>query len=274
MDIKVAFSEHPEFVLKVAREFLASQPVLHYLILSLLHSRITHCEPGRYWSATDGGRVVGVAVQSPLTFPATLTPMECHVVNALVDAIAEMGISLPGVNGGAATAASFAGHWTERCKSAARPIQGNRLCELLDLAEAPSVGGKLRQATLTYCGLMIEWTGAFQDEIGEPANDTALRVDRALAAGQLWLWDDGEAVSMTMSRDAVEGVVRLSGVYTPTHKRECGYASACVHAVSKNFHDAGYRCILYTDIANHTSNSIYRCVGYRAVAEAVRYRFG
>jgi len=37
--------------------------------------------------------------------------------------------------------------------------------------------------------------------------------------------------------------------------------------------DAGFRCILYTDLANPTSNSIYRRIGYRAVAEGLRYRF-
>jgi predicted GNAT family acetyltransferase len=30
---------------------------------------------------------------------------------------------------------------------------------------------------------------------------------------------------------------------------------------------------LYTDLGNPTSNSIYRSVGYQAVAEALRYRF-
>jgi uncharacterized protein len=33
------------------------------------------------------------------------------------------------------------------------------------------------------------------------------------------------------------------------------------------------RCILYTDLGNPTSNSIYRRIGYRAVAECLRYRF-
>ena len=47
----------------------------------------------------------------------------------------------------------------------------------------------------------------------------------------------------------------------------------CVHALSSRLRDAGYRCILYTDLANPTSNSIYRRIGYRAVAEALRYRF-
>jgi uncharacterized protein len=37
--------------------------------------------------------------------------------------------------------------------------------------------------------------------------------------------------------------------------------------------EAEHRCILYTDLGNPTSNSVYRRIGYRAVAAALRYRF-
>jgi predicted GNAT family acetyltransferase len=78
---------------------------------------------------------------------------------------------------------------------------------------------------------------------------------------------------MAVGREVAQGVVRLSGVYTPPEKRKHGYAAACVHALSKHLRDRGYRCILYTDLGNPTSNSIYRRIGYKAVAEALRYRF-
>ena len=121
---------------------------------------------------------------------------------------------------------------------------------------------------------MILWTRAFQDEIGEPVNDTELRVDRGLAAGQLWVWDQNrETTSMAVGREPTQGVVRLAGVYTPPQKRKHGYAAACVYALSKHLRGCGYRCILYTDLGNPTSNSIYRRIGYRAVAESLRYRF-
>jgi len=273
MGIQIAFSQDPALVLSRAGEFLASEPVRHNLILSLLGARLTRPEPGRYWVAMDRDKAVGVVLQSPLTFPATLTSMESRVIAAMVDAIADAGVSLPGVNGDAATAASFAGQWTERCKAAAIPFQGNRLYELLEVGEVPYIEGTLRQAVPSDRGLIIHWTRVFETEIGEPANDTELRVERALAARQLWLWEDSEAVSMASSREPIEGVVRLSGVYTPADKRKRGYAAACVHALSKHRRDAGYRCILYTDLGNPTSNSIYRRIGYRAVAEILRYRF-
>jgi|SRR5215472_2181094 len=275
MNIEVAFTEDPVVVLRIAGEFLTSQPALHNLILSILYARVARPDPGRYWVALDGAqeRVLGVVLQSPLTFPATLTPMQTCAITALVAAIAEAGVSLPGVNGEAATAAGFAGQWTEKCKSAATPIMGNRLYELLALGESPAVPGKFRQAVPSDRGLMIHWTRSFQSEVSEPADDIDLRVDAALAGGHLWLWDDGDTASMAFSREPVEGVVRVSGVYTPVDKRKRGYAEACVHALSKRLVNAGYRCVLYTDLANPISNSIYRRIGYTAVAEVLRYRF-
>ena len=257
----------------MAREVLASQPVLNNLVLSLLHARTAHPEPGRYWLATEHGKVVGVVLQSPLTIAATITPMDGRVVEVMVRAIVDAGISLPGVSGDATTAASFAGHWSERRKSAVTPLQGTRLYEWVQPGEATNSEGRLRPALPSDRSLMIEWTRGFSIEIGEPTDDTELRVDRSLAAAELWLWDDGEVMSMAVGRKPAEGVVRISGVYTPANKRNRGYAAACVHALSKHMRNAGFRCIRYTDLANPTSNSIYRRIGYRAVAEGLRYRF-
>ena len=127
MELKVLFSEDPAFVLSKAGLFLSSQPVHHNLILSTLLARVAHAEHGRYWMAIQRDDIVGVVLQSPLTFPATLTPMEPPVATAMADAIAEAGIALPGVNGEAATAATFAGQWSERTKSAAIPFEGAML---------------------------------------------------------------------------------------------------------------------------------------------------
>lgn len=274
MGIKVFYSEDPRFVLSTAGVFLSSQPVLHNMIVTILKARVAEGNPGHYWMARQGDDIVGVTVQSPRTFPATLTPMEPQVATAMADAMAEADLTLPGVNGDARTAAAFAGQWSERTKSPVIPYQANRLYELLETAEAPNIAGKLRQAIPQDRSLMIQWSRAFQHEIGESTEGTELRVDRGLAAGQLWLWErSGEPASMAVSREPAQSVVRLSGVYTPDEKRRHGYAAACVHALSNQLRDAGYRCILYTDLSNTTSNSIYRRIGYRAVGEVLRYRF-
>ena len=120
---------------------------------------------------------------------------------------------------------------------------------------------------------MIDWVRRFQIEIGEQYSEPDALVDQWLPAGHLWIWDDGEPVSMAVTREQVERVVRVAGVFTPSEKRNRGYAGACVSDLSKQIRDQGHRPILYTDLGNPTSNSIYRRIGYRAVAEALRYRF-
>jgi hypothetical protein len=273
MAIEVAFSGDPARVLTEARGFLASEPVLHNLILTLLHERVAQREPGRYWVATDDDAVVGVVFQSPLNFAANLTPMEPEVVAVMVDAISDAGVALPGVNGEAATAAGFAGQWTERRKSAAVPFQGQRIYELLEVQQRAAVGGHLRKAVPDDRDLVIDWVRRFQADIGERGSDPEPVVDRRLPAGRLWLWDDGEPVSLAANSEPVESVVRVQAAYTPPERRNRGYAGACVGDLSKRIRDGGYRCILYTELGNPISNSVFRRIGYSAVAETLRYRF-
>jgi uncharacterized protein len=52
--------------------------------------------------------------------------------------------------------------------------------------------------------------------------------------------------------------------------RSHGYARACVAELSASTLQQGHRCILYTDLANPASNSVYRRIGYRAVDEGLR----
>ncbi len=50
------------------------------------------------------------------------------------------------------------------------------------------------------------------------------------------------------------------------------YPTACVAALSQRLLDQGNTyCCLYTDLANPTSNAIYRHIGYRPVCDAALY---
>ena len=68
--------------------------------------------------------------------------------------------------------------------------------------------------------------------------------------------------------------MRVGAVYTPPSRRGHGFASAAVGALSAHILALGCTPVLYTDLGNATSNAIYRRIGYRAVQELVRYRFG
>jgi len=271
-------TEDPERVLSDAEGFLASDPVRHNVVFTTLHRRVAHPEPGRYWIADDDGTVTGVAIQSPLDFMATITPMSAVAVTTLVDAIVEDGVELPGVNGEAATAARFAGHWAERTKTAAHPDQGQRIYEVENVIPARPTSGQLRQADRKDKEVLVRWFEDFDSETGESSlrasvSSLAQIVDLRLRAGQLWVWDDGGPVAMAGLSEPVSEVTRVGPVYTPPDRRSFGYGSALVAGVSSAPRAEGLRCILYTDLGNPTSNSIYRALGYKAVAEALRYRF-
>jgi len=156
----------------------------------------------------------------------------------------------------------------------AEPAAGMRLYELRTV-EHPDVEGRLRRGTPTERDLLVEWVDAFSAEVGEgPAMDIEAVVDRRLADGELWVWETDHVVSMAAASPPLDGVMRVAIVYTPPEQRGTGYASGCVAALSERILADGHRPILYTDLGNPVSNSIYRRIGYRAVGECLRYRFG
>jgi len=262
--MQVRFTDDPAEVLSAAGAFLRSEPVFHNLLLTLIQARIARPEPGRYWYSDDG-----VVFQSPLDFPATITPMRPEGIEAMVDAICDAGVALPGINGDAATAARFAGQWTERYGSAAIPARGQRLYELVGEPRRLPASGALRPAGAGDRELLEQWMHGFHDDVAEPLRDVGALLDRR----PFYVWQDGEPASMVAHTHPVEGVVRVQYVYTPPDKRQRGYAGACVADLSRRLRAAGHRAALYTDLSNPVSNSIYRRIGYRAVAEVLRYTF-
>lgn len=266
--------DDPVAVLDVAGPYLASRPVEHNLILTLLRARAAAPEPGRYWVATtDEGQVMGVAFHSPAHFPAALTPMPVEAAIALASDMAADDADLPGVGGEAATAASFAGQWAERRRAAARPHSALRLLEARALWPPTGIPGLHRPAAAGERDLLVAWLAALAAEVPPPGPDPERVVDSGLAGGRLWVWDDRGPASVAAETSPVEGVVRIQAVYTPPAQRRRGYATAGVAALTGRVLARGHRCILYADLANPGPNSIYRRIGYRAVAECLGYHF-
>ena len=274
MRTDVTATDSPAAVLEHASSYLHRDPVRHNVILTILASRVAHPEPGHYWIVRVDGDIRGVALQSPTDFFATITPMASEAVVAIVDAIVDQGLHLPGVNGEAATTARFAGHWTERTRSAAQPVDGQRIYEVEDVIAPEGAPGALRAATRSDRDLVVRWYEEFEAETGAAGGHSRADIaDRRLRAGHLWIWEDGAPAAIAGLSEPVAGVVRVGPVYTPRDRRRRGYASGLVAAVSTKVRTNRQRCILYTDLGNPTSNAIYRAIGYRAIDEALRYTF-
>jgi predicted GNAT family acetyltransferase len=72
----------------------------------------------------------------------------------------------------------------------------------------------------------------------------------------------------------VAGMARVAPVYTPPEHRGRGYGAAATAAVSRAALDAGTEeLLLYTDLANPTSNRLYARLGYKPVEDSVALLF-
>jgi hypothetical protein len=68
--------------------------------------------------------------------------------------------------------------------------------------------------------------------------------------------------------------IGVAFVYTPPYFRGKGYATSCVAQLSRMALDKGYKkCVLYTDLLNPTSNSIYQRIGYKPVCDSLMLKF-
>lgn len=274
MMIEVRRDDDPQAVLDEAGPFLAHDPILNNLILTILSAEALHPQSAPYWIASKGGEIVGMAMQSRRDGAILLPAMPLEVAAAMGSAIGSHSDDPSGVSGEARLAARFAAEWAERRKSGAVPVAGRRIYEARAIREGPTGGGTTESATAAHHALVRDWTAAFNAEIGEPLNSTLELVTRRVSAREIWLWNDGGPRAIASLRPPVHATVRVSLVYTPPEHRRHGYAEALVRSLTSRLLAEGQRPMLYADLANPSSNGIYRRIGYEAAAEIVHYRFG
>jgi predicted GNAT family acetyltransferase len=230
-----------------------------------------------------------VAEESDLRMVASCTPPwnfiisdsdDNEVVEAMVDALAHSGVISPGVTGNRPTVDRFVEAWLAATSVGSTMEMGQGVFSLEVTTDVEHSPGRARAGVESDRDLLVSWWRAFLEEShsgGEASKRHASeRVDQRLAASGegIDVWEvDGEPMSMSGHGDVLNSV-RIGPVYTPPDLRGHGYATSLVHEQSRRFIGAGRdHCLLYTDLANPTSNAIYRKIGYHQVAESIVYRF-
>jgi uncharacterized protein len=211
----------------------------------------------------ETGEVVGAALRWPPRRMLTSVMSE-DAGAALLGAWLERDPDLPGVGAPRDVARAIAREWQHRSGGRTELVMGEALHELDRVVDpARPASGSLRAATDADRDLLIGWMRDFL--IGEGLQDEpAPMVD----SRQMFVWEDGRPVSALGCSPPVAGAVRIGPVYTPPEHRGRGYATCAVAGASRLMLDQGAeRCVLFTDLANPTSNKIYASVGYRRVAE-------
>ncbi|BBY30077.1 GNAT family N-acetyltransferase [Mycolicibacterium sediminis] len=224
-------------------------------------------------TVTDGGVLVGAAVQTP-PYPLVCGGLPRAAVEPAVTALAGVVPDLRSVRGPREVAAAFAAEWERRTGAAVGTVTEERLHVLGDLAAPAAVAGSARAHADSDTDLLGDWSGRFFVEtFGVTPQPIAHRafVTNYLRSGArfvVWCRDDATPVSMAMVRRPVSGVARIGPVYTPDAERGHGYGSAVTAAAAATALEFGAAdVVLFTDLANPVSNKIYRAIGFRPVSD-------
>lgn len=269
--MRLVITDDPSEFRDRAWQFLESRlecNALATISLAVIEGRYAGVRPLFAYSLTDGGAVDGAALRTP-PFSLVTSEWRPEAAAELIDAWLERDRDLNGANGPPRTAQALATAWRERTggtTTRTREMAMHTLTEVTDPPRPPE--GRLRSADRSERELLIEWWRAFEAEAGLPGGDRVpANVDARLQDGGLFVWDDRGPVSLLSVAPSVARVARIGHVYTPPERRRRGYAGISVAEVSRRALAGGARaCMLFTDLANPTSNKIYREVGYRRIA--------
>lgn len=277
-EMKVVVTHDPQTFAHHAGGFLERLPVEHNVlatVLATLDRSESESAPLFAWvEAGEDGEVSAAALRTP---PRRLlaSTMSADSADALIPRLLELDPGLPGVNGPEPAATHLADAWRQYTGGTVEPGMSQGVYTLSHVEEPrEQPGGHARLAVRDDRGLLVEWHCAFHSEVGERGADIESHVDRRLADAELLVWDDERVVSMVGAFPPVSRVVRLGPVYTPSDLRRHGYATALVAETSRRaLATDAESCMLYTDLANPISNSIYQAVGYRRSNNAQQYLF-
>ncbi|MDP9866108.1 MULTISPECIES: GNAT family N-acetyltransferase [Streptosporangium] len=268
------FTSDAEVYAGAAEPWLLKDPVRNTVPLTVLRgirSGLWGDDVLLAWLERDG-ETVAAASQTP-PHPLLLADVPPETVRGLAARLIEDERVIPGVSGPLAQAEAFADAWW-------RPEAGRRSERLYRLdapvPPRPPARGAPRTATIDDLGRLVGWFGDFLAEAGGvlPTDLTALVASR-INREELVLWEaDGLPVAFAGLSSPIAGMCRVGPVYTPPDLRRRGYGAAVAHAATAEALAAGAtEVLLFTDLSNPTSNSIYQAIGYRPVADYASISF-
>ncbi len=275
--MRFILTRDPEEFAARAEGFLAARVERNVLATVLLRARRRGGSTGLFGAGVDDrGRTCAAALRIP-PWPLLASELDAGDAGALVEAWIAEDPAVPGVSAQAATARAIVAAWIGRAGGRAECRMREAMHLLSEVRDPPRpASGRLRRAGEGEQSLLVAWERAFLVEAGVTGLEVAARTVAArLADGAQLVWDDDGPVSTLTLSPAIAGVRRIGPVYTPPGHRRRGYASSAVAAASRWALAGGAsRCMLFTDLANPTSNKIYAAVGFRRCGDWEEHAFG
>ncbi len=280
--MRVTTYSDPKAFLVRAAAFFESDPFSPSVIATVttrIASRALPSGGDDLWLSVDGddAQVIGLAMHTP-PHNMFLSRMPEDAALLLAREVAHSGRNVPGVNGAIASTRAFARGWAQMTGRSSRLVTETRMYRLMELRLPQEVPGQAQLAgSPGDLGLVADWMAAFHDEAQShaPVDDWTAMAQRRIDAGELHLWQlQGRPVALAGVSRAVAGVARVGPVYTPPMWRGNGYGSSVTAEATSAALTAGARhIVLYTDLANPTSNSIYKNIGFRPEHDAEERTF-
>ncbi|MCQ9709933.1 GNAT family N-acetyltransferase [Streptomyces sp. BSP1] len=262
--------------------YLRSRPALHTVALTVSDALgrrgldLYGDEPPRFGWRAVSGEVSAVLLWTPPHVPMVVGGDEA-AARGLARVLAEgEGPAPGGVGAPVEQARAFAGEWARTTGQATWRTFRKRLYRLGGLHRPALPPGRARSAGEADRATLERWHDGFAADVGATVGlGAAAWVDAGLARGGIRLWEDGgRPVAMAVATLPVAGSVRVTTVYTPPALRGRGYAGAVTADLSARVTAGGAEAVLFTDVANPTSNGLYRRLGYEPLAEFEEYAFG
>ncbi|GAA3118151.1 GNAT family N-acetyltransferase [Planomonospora alba] len=269
------FTSDVEVFAGAAEPWLLRDPIRNTLLLTVLRGiRIgLHTDDLLLGRLEEDGETVAAAIQTPPR-GLLLPDLPVRAVPSLAAALIEAERAVPGVSGPLAQAEAFAASWW---RPAVRRVS-ERLHRLESMAPPRRpVPGAARTAVDGDRELLTAWFADFHLEaMGERPADQTPVVSSRIGRRELVLWEDGgRPVACAAFSAPIAAMSRIGPVYTPPEFRGRGYGEAVTRAATREALDAGAaEVLLFTDLANPVSNSVYQAIGYRAVADYATIAFG
>jgi RimJ/RimL family protein N-acetyltransferase len=275
--VEVRLHESVDEFRAIAEPLYRRDRIAHTIELTLLRAG-TFPDDSLLLSVWNDGTAVGAALQTP-PYPLACNGIPVPAMDTIVPDLVEWRPELTGVRGARPGAVAFADAWHAITGRAGTVSTEERLYRLGTLRAPTDVAGGARLATDEDRALLVDWVELFFVETFSDVRDDAAGdrfVDNAKRIGDRFvLWDvDATPVSMAMLRAPAFGVSRIGPVLTPLDHRGHGYGSAVTAAAADLAHRSGTAdVVLFADLANPVSNSIYQRIGFEAVADNVRIDF-
>lgn len=240
-------------------------------------------DPTNWFMATVSNET-GIQITAIMTPPhnlaiyATNNIIDSAAIDCLIDGIA--GHPIPGVIAEKTLANFFAKAYTIRKGMTFKVSMDQRIYELTKVNQAIPQIGTLRLLEERDMYFFPFWAEGFYAAAAYGCTTMQIPTDAEkyryhITEKNVYVLEDkGMPVSIAGFSRAMQTVIGIGRVFTPPYFRGKGYASSCVAQVSQIALDKGYtKCVLYTDLANPTSNSIYQKIGYNPICDSLMLKF-